>query len=482
MKKFPKVLLVSLVSLQTLMATPLTILANEQGTKGTIKQEKTSKDKGEEEEDSEDKQPTETSSSETSESTTTTESSSTSSTNSGSSTTSETSTVTSDKEVSSSESSQESTTSTSNDHSTSTSQSNNGTTTSSENPKNEPSDPTAIPPQEESETLTESPVDSQATADLERVVPSGSIQKNGSIHFEKNESVESFIRKIGESSRKIGKERDLYASVMVAQAVLESASGQSSLAQAPNYNLFGIKGSHKGKTVALSTQEDAGNGALYSTEAGFRVYENYEESLNDYADLLSEGISGNSNYYEGVWKSKAPTYQEATAYLTGRYATDTQYDQKLNGLIETYKLTEYDKEIQGPPTGEVNASGYAVPVANYSISSPFGIRGGEFHRGLDMAASQGEPIHASKAGTVVKAEFHPSWGNHVVIQHEDGMTSLYAHQQEYVVHAGDQVKQGQLIGYVGSTGNSSGAHLHLEICRDNSLSQDQLVDPASIIF
>lgn len=266
---------------------------------------------------------------------------------------------------------------------------------------------------------------------------------------------------------------------MIAQAILESASGSSSLAKAPNYNLFGIKGTHNGKSVSMATQEDLGNGNLYTTQAGFRVYENYEDCFNDYAKLMTEGISGNSDFYAGALKSNAKSYQEATKFLTGRYATDTQYNQKLNGLIETYDLTQYDKELQGAP---ISNGSYKVPLTNYTISSPFGNRGGEFHRGLDMAAAQGEPIYATRAGKVLTAEFDYSWGNYVVIQHEDGTTALYAHQQQYLVKAGDNVSQGQVIGQVGSTGNSTGAHLHVELCLDSSLSQDKLVDPQLLLF
>ncbi|MGL9796342.1 glucosaminidase domain-containing protein [Enterococcus sp. DIV1283b] len=328
--------------------------------------------------------------------------------------------------------------------------------------------------QEELKTYHQAP-----TSPIQELVPSSKQDNEGNIHFEKNESVESFIRKISESARKVGQENDLYASVMIAQAILESASGQSQLAQAPNYNLFGIKGTHNGKGVSFATQEDLGNGTLYTTQATFRQYENYEDSLNDYAQLLKEGLTGNSQFYSGVWKTNAKTYQEATKFLTGRYATDTKYNQKLNGLIETYHLTDYDKEVAGP---QLSKEGYIVPVKNYTISSPFGTRGGEFHRGIDLAAAQGEPIYASKAGTVIKAEFHPSWGNYVAIGHEDGTTALYAHQQEYQVKMGDKVKQGQIIGYVGSTGNSTGSHLHFELCLDHSLSQSQLVDPETVLF
>ncbi|MGM0288597.1 hypothetical protein IGL04_002892 [Enterococcus sp. AZ085] len=321
--------------------------------------------------------------------------------------------------------------------------------------------------QEESKAYHQAP-----TAPIQELVPSSKQDSEGNIHFEKDESVESFIRKIGQ-------ENDLYASVMIAQAILESASGQSQLAQAPNYNLFGIKGTHNGKGVSFATQEDLGNGTLYTTQATFRQYENYEDSLNDYAQLLKEGLTGNSHFYEGVWKTNAKTYQEATKFLTGRYATDTSYAKKLNGLIETYDLTKYDKEVVGP---QLNKKGYVVPLKNYTISSPFGTRGGEFHRGIDFAAAQGEPIYASKAGMVIKAEFHPSWGNYVAIEHEDGTTALYAHQQEYQVKVGDKVKQGQIIGYVGSTGNSTGSHLHFELCLDHSLNQSQLVDPETVLF
>lgn len=317
------------------------------------------------------------------------------------------------------------------------------------------------------------------TMPIQDLVPGSREIDKDSIHFEKDESVESFIRKIGESSRKIGQENDLYASVMIAQAILESASGQSQLAQAPNYNLFGIKGAYKGDSVSLTTQEDTGEGTLYSVQSAFRKYKNYEESLQDYAKLMTSGLIDNREFYAGMWKAHAKTYQEATKFLTGRYASDTRYNQKLNGLIETYDLQQYDKETTGP---ELNQKGYIIPLKNYTISSPFGFRDGEFHRGLDLAGAQGEPIYASKAGTVRKAEFHSSWGNYVAIEHEDGTTALYAHQQAYTVKVGDHVAQGQIIGYVGSTGNSTGSHLHFEVSRDSSLNQSQLIDPFALLF
>lgn len=454
MKKFSTIASALLLSLQAFLSTPLTVLAHDSlSIQETTEQVEQSTETTEDSSDS----TSESSTTESSESSTI--SSSQSSTESSSSITKPSeSTTSSSQEPPKKEKPKEE--------------------TKQEVPKKEPAvEQTPQSPQEVSTPQTM--IDQEATVDLSRSVPSSSVTQDGEIHFEKDESVDSFIRKIGESAKKIGQEKDLHASVMIAQAILESGSGQSQLAQAPNYNLFGIKGTHNGKSVSMATQEDLGNGTLYATQAGFRVYENYEDCFNDYATLLKEGLTSDPNYYAGVWKSNAATYQEATKFLTGRYATDTQYNQKLNGLIETYDLTTYDKEIQGAP---VSAAGYKIPLNHYTISSPYGNRGSEFHRGLDMAANQGEPIHASKKGRVTKAEYHYSWGNVVVIEHEDGMTTLYAHQQQYIVQPGDQVEQGQIIGYVGSTGNSTGSHLHFELCKDNSLSQGLLIDPQSVLF
>ncbi len=308
----------------------------------------------------------------------------------------------------------------------------------------------------------------------------------GAIHYVKNQTTEEFIKQIAESARKVGQEKDLYASVMIAQAILESGSGSSSLSQEPHHNLFGIKGTYKGESVSFPTQEDDGTGQLSTISANFRSYQSYEESLNDYAELMKQGISGDATFYEGVWKTNTTSYEDATAFLTGKYATDTQYNQKLNGLIETYGLTQYDHPENETGISEathgVSATGYMIPVANYTISSGFGNRGGEFHRGLDLAAPTGEAVSAAKAGKVLTAEAHPSWGNYVVLLHGDGTTTLYAHLSEIKAQVGQEVTQGQVIGLVGSTGNSTGPHLHLEICSDASLLQSKLVDPQTILF
>lgn len=160
--------------------------------------------------------------------------------------------------------------------------------------------------------------------------------------FSPNFTTQRFIKTIGEDARNLGQKHGLYASVMIAQAILESASGNSSLASPPNYNLFGIKGSYKGTSVNFATQEDDGSGNHYTIRANFRKYPSYKQSLEDYVQLIRGGLPYNHNFYSGVWKSNTKSYQDATRFLMGRYATDTSYAAKLNGLIRTYNLTDYD--------------------------------------------------------------------------------------------------------------------------------------------
>ncbi|MDO4680115.1 MAG: glucosaminidase domain-containing protein, partial [Aerococcus sp.] len=151
-----------------------------------------------------------------------------------------------------------------------------------------------------------------------------------------------FLQSIASYAQNLAGNNGLYASVMMAQAALESGYGSSTLSQAPANNLFGMKGSYNGQSVMMNTLEDDGTGHYYTTKAAFRAYPTYYESLSDYVKLLKNGLTWDPNYYAGAWKTNTMSYQQATAYLTGRYATDTAYAGKLNRIIEQYDLTRFD--------------------------------------------------------------------------------------------------------------------------------------------
>jgi murein DD-endopeptidase MepM/ murein hydrolase activator NlpD len=109
---------------------------------------------------------------------------------------------------------------------------------------------------------------------------------------------------------------------------------------------------------------------------------------------------------------------------------------------------------------------YRWPLGAGIVSSEFGHRGREQHEGLDIAADPGEPVYAAAAGEVLYADHNlRGYGNVVILRHDSSMTTLYAHNKSLQVHPGDKVKQGQVIALLGSTGHSTGPHVHFEIRR-----------------
>jgi murein DD-endopeptidase MepM/ murein hydrolase activator NlpD len=130
------------------------------------------------------------------------------------------------------------------------------------------------------------------------------------------------------------------------------------------------------------------------------------------------------------------------------------------------------------PSGEV--FGWPLPKLT-RISSPFGPRicpyhGKEMHYGIDIPANAGTDIHAYANGKVTKSEFHNSYGNYIIIDHGSGCSTKYAHQSKRLKEVGDTVNAGDVIGKVGTTGSSTGNHLHFELHLDN-----KAIDPAQYV-
>ena len=122
-----------------------------------------------------------------------------------------------------------------------------------------------------------------------------------------------------------------------------------------------------------------------------------------------------------------------------------------------------------------SSSGFVFPLAYATkITDAYGYRihplsgTKKWHNGVDFAAGEGTAIYATKAGTVTSATYNEAYGNMVTINHGDGYSSLYGHMTNYIVSVGDTVSAGQTIGYVGSTGWSTGPHLHFTIYYNGS--------------
>jgi murein DD-endopeptidase MepM/ murein hydrolase activator NlpD len=122
--------------------------------------------------------------------------------------------------------------------------------------------------------------------------------------------------------------------------------------------------------------------------------------------------------------------------------------------------------------GAAPSSGFIWPVDG-PITSSFGLRWGRLHAGIDIGVGFGTPIRAAAAGTVIHSGWLGGYGNLVVVDHGGGLSTAYAHQQQIYVGYGQQVGQGEVLGEVGSTGNSTGPHLHFEV-RVNGSAVDPL--------
>ena len=193
------------------------------------------------------------------------------------------------------------------------------------------------------------------------------------------------------------------------------------------------------------------------------VLEQKKVELADAETALEQKREESDQILTEMAKDKEKLKEAALAAEKEVADLDAQIAQKEKELTEAKK-----KEGPGTPT----EAGFIFPVSlsGYQcVTSPYGYRThpitGNYtlHNGIDLAAVTGTPIYAAKTGTVSIASNGYGWGNYVVINHGDGYSTLYGHMTNYIVAAGQTVTQGQVIGYVGSTGNSTGPHLHFTV-------------------
>ena len=183
-----------------------------------------------------------------------------------------------------------------------------------------------------------------------------------------------------------------------------------------------------------------------------------EEKSGQYYDLLYQ-LEQKAEEFEILLAESEILQEELMVEIAAKEKDlkEAKYDEYLAKLA-----------LQGdnPPS---NAT-WVTPVSGYRLTSAFGMRKHpvlkvtRMHNGIDMACAAGTPIYATRAGTVTRTAYQANGaGNYVSINHLDGFSSIYMHMTHYVVSQGQKVSQGQLIGYVGNTGISTGDHLHFGI-------------------
>jgi len=216
---------------------------------------------------------------------------------------------------------------------------------------------------------------------------------------------QQFLNKIIPAAQQATEGKDVYTSVMIAQAALESAWGTSALSAEPNHNLFGVKGNYNGQSVNMYTLEDAGAQKYYGIYDNFRKYPSYKESMDDYVDKIINGIKGAPLFYSGAWKSRTNSYQDATRYLTGRYATDTAYYAKLNRIIEQYDLTKYDNGVVTKTNNSIVASNVSTQSGATAANGYYTVKAGDTLYGISrkfgMSLSQLVSVNGISASSLI---------------------------------------------------------------------------------
>jgi murein DD-endopeptidase MepM/ murein hydrolase activator NlpD len=166
--------------------------------------------------------------------------------------------------------------------------------------------------------------------------------------------------------------------------------------------------------------------------------------------------------------------QLATARRDKRSALSSVHEDKQDALDHMAELqaqsatlaarirSAQSSAVVPGPTGAPSAAGFIWPVHGV-LTSPFGWRWGRMHEGIDLAVPSGTPVVAAASGTVIVAGWMGGYGNLVVIDHGNGIATAYGHNTSVVVGYGQSVAQGQLISYSGSTGHSTGPHVHFEV-------------------
>ncbi len=180
----------------------------------------------------------------------------------------------------------------------------------------------------------------------------------------------------------------------------------------------------------------------------------YDESYN----LPVEYVYNDSQYttYSKVLNEGSEGYRQVVADIV--YENGVESSRKI--LSESV-ITQADARVV--EVGTITPPTFIKPISGGTLTSGFGARWGTVHQGVDWACSTGTSIMASCGGTVIQAGWYGSYGYCVTIQHGNGIQTRYGHMSKVLVSVGDYVQQGEVIGRSGSTGNSTGPHVHFEI-------------------
>ena len=211
-------------------------------------------------------------------------------------------------------------------------------------------------------------------------------------------------------------------------------------------------------TVQLAKNVEDLEYALQLQEAAI---DDLEDNILDARAMADEALA----YMESLQQNESALLQDYYNAKAQEEELNKKLEERLRQLQEQEKSNYVGGDMDWPLPYDVS----------YQVSSEFGWRtlwgAQDYHLGIDLACAANTPVYAANAGKVIESAYHYSYGNYVLIDHGGGKATLYAHMNERWVSAGDKVTQRQQIGLVGTTGSSSGNHLHFEV-RENGTVQE----------
>ena len=225
-----------------------------------------------------------------------------------------------------------------------------------------------------------------------------------------------------------------------------------------------VRASLTAQKADLQAEENKVEALIAQLNSQSAAYAGQMEDLQEDADAMAKQIAQAEKTYAAQIEAQRKAAAAKAAQEAAARAAAAQAAKAAQSGTQTAAPTR---------TG---SGGMIWPLSGYTrVSSPFGYRicpfhGRELHGGVDIPAPGGTPIMAAKSGVVVLSTYGSSYGNHVAISHADGTRTMYCHMSSRAVSAGQTVGQGQVIGYVGSTGSSTGNHLHFEVWTGSSSS------------
>ena len=190
--------------------------------------------------------------------------------------------------------------------------------------------------------------------------------------------------------------------------------------------------------------------------------EEQEENKKETERLLSQA-EAKSKEIEIIYNEKKGLLQKTQQDKVALLAMDRQLSAKENEI----------KDVLKGMTQGTSPTGKLLWPTNGKLSSGFGPRGGRFHSGTDIYCARGTPVIAADSGQVIQTGYHRGYGNFILVYHGGGFATFYAHLDGFAVSGGQPVGRGQTIGYVGTTGWTTGPHLHFEV-RINGIAKNPM--------